>query len=63
MVKAIAPIILLRLTPLGASRLAAAREPQEGLLLRTLEDWSLDDIDSLTRLLHALSSGVSPSQE
>ena len=53
---------LLRLTPLGASRLAAAREPQEGLLLRTLEDWSLDDIDSLTRLLHALSSGVSPSQ-
>lgn len=52
---------LLRLTPLAEERLAAAREPQEGMLLRTLEGWSIDDIGSLTRLLHALTSGVSPS--
>lgn len=51
---------LLQLTPLGEERLAAARLPQEGRLLRTLEDWSLTDIGSLTRLLHALASGASP---
>ncbi|MGW9157927.1 MarR family winged helix-turn-helix transcriptional regulator [Microbacterium sp. NPDC055665] len=51
---------LLQLTPLGEERLAAARLPQEGRLLRTLEDWSLADIGSLTRLLHALASGASP---
>lgn len=51
---------LLQLTPLGEERLAAARVPQEGRLLRTLEDWSLTDIGSLTRLLHALASGASP---
>lgn len=51
---------LLQLTPLGAERLAAARLPQEGMLLRTLEDWSLTDIGNLTRLLHALGSGVTP---
>lgn len=54
---------VLRLTPLGVQRLAASREPQEGLLLRTLEEWSLADIDSLTRLLHALSSGDRPAPE
>lgn len=51
---------LLQLTPLGTERLAAARLPQEGMLLRTLEDWSLTDIGNLTRLLHALGSGVTP---
>ncbi|WP_337005618.1 MULTISPECIES: MarR family winged helix-turn-helix transcriptional regulator [unclassified Microbacterium] len=51
---------LLQLTPLGAERLAAARLPQEGLLLQTLADWSLTDIGNLTRLLHALGSGVTP---
>ncbi|PRA80865.1 MarR family winged helix-turn-helix transcriptional regulator [Microbacterium sp. MYb66] len=51
---------LLQLTPLGTDRLAAARLPQEGMLLRTLEDWSLTDIGNLTRLLHALGSGVTP---
>ncbi|MFB8187835.1 MarR family winged helix-turn-helix transcriptional regulator [Microbacterium sp. NPDC055988] len=51
---------LLQLTSLGEERLAAARLPQEGRLLRTLEDWSLADIGSLTRLLHALASGASP---
>ncbi|MFJ3472731.1 MarR family winged helix-turn-helix transcriptional regulator [Microbacterium maritypicum] len=51
---------LLELTPLGTERLSAARLPQEGLLLRTLEQWSLTDIGNLTRLLHALASGVTP---
>lgn len=52
---------LLRLTPLGAERLAAAREPQEGLLLHTLRDWPVGDIENLSRLLHALTSGVRPA--
>lgn len=51
---------LLELTPLGTERLSAARLPQEGMLLRTLDDWSLTDIGNLTRLLHALGSGVTP---
>jgi len=51
---------LLQLTALGEERLAAARLPQEGRLLRTLEDWSLEDIGNLTRLLHALASGATP---
>lgn len=51
---------LLQVTPRGAERLAAARLPQEGLLLQTLADWSLTDIGNLTRLLHALGSGVTP---
>ena len=51
---------LLRLTGLGTERLAAARLPQEGVLLQTLQDWSIDDIGNLSRLLHALASGVSP---
>ncbi|WP_334150164.1 MarR family winged helix-turn-helix transcriptional regulator [Microbacterium sp.] len=51
---------LLRLTPLGSERLAAARAPQEGMLMSTLHDWNLTDIGNLTRLLHALASGVNP---
>ncbi|GGM57557.1 MarR family winged helix-turn-helix transcriptional regulator [Microbacterium saperdae] len=51
---------LLRLTPLGTERLAAARAPQEGMLMSTLHDWDLTDIGNLTRLLHALASGVTP---
>ncbi|WP_223622139.1 MarR family winged helix-turn-helix transcriptional regulator [Microbacterium sp. EST19A] len=51
---------LLRLTDVGAERLTAARLPQEGMLLQTLQDWSIADIGNLSRLLHALASGVSP---
>lgn len=51
---------LLTVTELGAERLAAARVPQEGILLRTLEQWSVDEIQNLTRLLHALVHGESP---
>lgn len=51
---------LLRVTPLGSERLAAARLPQEGMLMNSLHEWSVLDIENLTRLLHALASGVTP---
>lgn len=51
---------LLSPTALGLERLSAARLPQEDLLLRNLEDWPVDDIRSLTRLLHALTTGSRP---
>lgn len=51
---------LLRLTAHGTERLAAARVPQEGMLMRTLQDWNITDIGNLTRLLHALGAGVRP---
>lgn len=51
---------LLSPTALGLERLSAAREPQEDLLLRTLDDWAIADIENLTRLLHALTTGVRP---
>ncbi|CAN7383338.1 MarR family transcriptional regulator [Microbacterium sp. LjRoot45] len=51
---------LLSPTVLGLERLSAARLPQEDLLLRNLEDWPVDDIRSLTRLLHALTTGSRP---
>ncbi|MBO0980498.1 MarR family winged helix-turn-helix transcriptional regulator [Microbacterium sp. SD291] len=54
---------LLRLTAIGEQRLAEAREPQEGLLMRNLAGWSVADIGNLTRLLHALSSGATPDSE
>jgi len=47
-------------TPEGLERLAAARAPQESVLLDTLEDWSVDQIRELTRLLHALTAGETP---
>lgn len=51
---------LLSLTALATERLAVARGPQEGLLALALADWNLSDIDSLTRLLHALATGTRP---
>lgn len=51
---------LLRLTESGTERLADARLPQEGMLMRSLEAWSIEDIGSLSRLLHALATGISP---
>lgn len=47
-------------TPLGLERLAAARAPQESTLVHVLAQWPLDDIRSLTRLLHALTAGPLP---
>jgi DNA-binding MarR family transcriptional regulator len=51
---------ILRLTAHGHERLALARKPQEGMLMESLTDWDIDDIESLTRLLHALASGGTP---
>ncbi|MEV7692563.1 MarR family winged helix-turn-helix transcriptional regulator [Microbacterium sp. NPDC089189] len=51
---------LLSPTAFGMERLAAARAPQEGLLLSALDEWPVDEIDNLTRLLHALNAGVLP---
>lgn len=44
----------------GLERLAVARAPQEGVLFKVLDSWSIDDIQNLSRMLHALSSGESP---
>ncbi|MET0674067.1 MAG: MarR family transcriptional regulator [Microbacterium pygmaeum] len=52
---------LLSPTALGLERLDAARTPQERTLLHTLAEWSVDDIQNLTQLLHALSSGTTPA--
>jgi DNA-binding MarR family transcriptional regulator len=54
---------LLSPTPDGLERLAAARAPQESTLVDALEDWPLDDIHNLTRLLHALTAGEKPRDE
>ena len=51
---------LLSPTPEGLERLAAARGPQETVLLDRLEAWSVDEIRDLARLLHALTAGETP---
>lgn len=51
---------ILSATELGLERLDAARAPQENTLVNALEAWPLDDIHNLTRLLHALTGGVTP---
>lgn len=51
---------LLRITAHGDERLALARRPQEGMLMQSLTDWSVTDIENLARLLHALASGGTP---
>lgn len=51
---------LLSPTEYGMERLAAARAPQEGVLVRALENWDVSDIDNLRRLLQALIAGIRP---
>ena len=51
---------LLSPTREGLERLADARRPYESSLLVRLADWPLDEIEHFTRLLSALSSGVTP---
>ncbi|MEV8267120.1 MarR family transcriptional regulator [Microbacterium sp. NPDC076911] len=51
---------LISATEFGVERLAFARAPQEDMLLRALEAWSLADIQNLSRMLHALSAGETP---
>lgn len=52
---------LLSPTTVGLERLAAARAPQESSLVDALEEWPIDDIRNLTRLLHALTAGENPA--
>jgi len=52
---------LLSPTEEGLARLETARAPQENALASSLEEWSVDEIHSLTRLLHALSAGTPPT--
>lgn len=52
---------LLSPTPDGLARLAEARAPQENALVDALEEWPIEDIRNLSRLLHALTAGESPT--
>ena len=52
---------LLSPTAFGLERLAEARAPQESLLVDALQEWPVDDILNLTRLLHALTAGETPA--
>ncbi|WP_193596757.1 MarR family winged helix-turn-helix transcriptional regulator [Microbacterium sp. YJN-G] len=47
-------------TASGQERLAAVRAQDDRRLRRSLEAWDIDDIRSLTHLLHALSAGEAP---
>ncbi|MCR2763936.1 MarR family transcriptional regulator [Microbacterium sp. zg.B48] len=51
---------LLSPTPEGIERLAAAREPHDSALLDSLQEWSVEDIRHLARLLHSLTTGENP---
>ena len=51
---------LLSPTAEGLERLAAARRPYESSLVDALEDWPVEEIDDLARLLRALSAGTTP---
>ena len=44
----------------GLDRLAQARAPQEDTLAEALAGWPVDDIQNLTRLLHALTTSSLP---
>ncbi|WP_309129725.1 MarR family transcriptional regulator [Microbacterium sp.] len=47
----------------GRERLSAARAEDDMRLRRTLAEWDVDDIDNLSRLLHALSAGENPARD
>lgn len=51
---------LLSPTASGLERLEVVGSPRDHSLAETLADWELSDIQNLTRLLHALSSGEIP---
>lgn len=55
-----ARVSVLSPTPEGLARLDAARHPHPHSLIDVLEQWDIDDIENLTRLLHALSTGSVP---
>ncbi|GAA1995754.1 MarR family transcriptional regulator [Microbacterium pumilum] len=51
---------LLSPTAEGLERLAAARHPSDSSLLTALNEWPIEEIDDLARLLRALSAGTVP---
>lgn len=51
---------LLSPTAFGLERLIEARLPQENALIEGLSDWPIEDIHNLSRLLHALTAGITP---
>ncbi len=53
---------LLSATAEGTARLAAARVPNEGALQQSLIAWDIADIERLTTLLHALTTGTRPAE-
>ncbi|GAA5025598.1 MarR family winged helix-turn-helix transcriptional regulator [Microbacterium fluvii] len=52
---------LLSPTAEGLARLQQARAPMERSLVSTVQQWRVDEIRSLTQLLHALTTGELPS--
>ncbi|MDF2046813.1 MULTISPECIES: MarR family transcriptional regulator [Microbacterium] len=54
---------LISVTELGHQRLADARAPHESRLFEALADWSVDDIQHLSTLLHALAVGEVPASD
>src|SRR4051794_20105848 len=51
---------LLSPPPEGLARLSAARDPHESALADSLQSWDIADIERLSELLRALTSGTTP---
>ncbi len=54
---------LIAVTDEGHARLAEARAPHESRLYDAMADWSIDDIQHLSTLLHALAVGETPTRD
>ncbi|MCG7418730.1 MarR family transcriptional regulator [Microbacterium sp. ACRRU] len=53
---------LIAVTDLGRDRLSEARAPHESRLHEALADWSVDEIEHLSTMLHALAVGEVPGR-
>lgn len=53
---------LIEVTELGRERLSEARAPHESRLFEALADWSVDEIEHLSTMLHALAVGEVPDR-
>jgi DNA-binding MarR family transcriptional regulator len=58
-----ARVSLLTPTADGLAKLDAARHPHQHSLVDALELWEVEDIRTLTRLLHALSTSTVPQPD
>ena len=54
---------LIAVSELGHGRLAEARAPHESRLHDAMADWSVDDIQHLSVMLHALAVGEVPDRD